>query len=129
MQSHLPVTSPLPGNGQAAQVFQSLYDTLGRAWKTIAPDGGCVTDEFYLTGALKKTTGTRTYPVEYTYDTQVRMKTLKTWRNFASKPVPQSPAGIITQPVVSCSPRTTPIPRPEPPVRLGQTTPTPLADG
>ncbi|MBI2927424.1 MAG: hypothetical protein HYY24_17140 [Verrucomicrobia bacterium] len=32
---------------------------------------------------MKKTSGSRTYPVEYTCDPQGRMKTMKTWQNFA----------------------------------------------
>ena len=31
---------------------------------------------------MKKTYGSRTYPVEYTYDPQGRMKTMKTWQDF-----------------------------------------------
>jgi YD repeat-containing protein len=42
-----------------------------------------VTNEFFPTGEIKKTYGARTYPVEYTYDPQGRMKTMKTWKNFA----------------------------------------------
>jgi len=43
--------------------------------------GGIVTTEYYPTGQVKKTAGARTYPVEYTYDPQGRVKTLKTWQN------------------------------------------------
>ena len=46
--------------------------------------GGKVTNEFYLTGQIKKTTGVRTYPVEYTYDYAGRMQTMKTWTNYPS---------------------------------------------
>jgi hypothetical protein len=42
-----------------------------------------LTNEYHLTGLLKKAYGSRTYPVEYTYDTQGRMKTMKTWQDFA----------------------------------------------
>lgn len=60
------------------------YDSSLRAWRITHPDGATVTNEFHVTGALKKTSGSRTYPVEYTYDTQGRMKTLKTWQNFSA---------------------------------------------
>ena len=49
----------------------------------VQPDGTSVFTEYYLTGELKKTWGSRTYPVEYTYDYAGRMKTLKTWQDFA----------------------------------------------
>jgi RHS repeat-associated protein len=76
------VTTPAPGTGAPAQTTTSLYDTLGRAWKTVLADGTSTTNEFFLTGQLKKTYGSRGYPVEYTYDPAGRMKTLKTWQNF-----------------------------------------------
>ncbi|MBI2927472.1 MAG: hypothetical protein HYY24_17390 [Verrucomicrobia bacterium] len=47
------------------------------------PAGASRANEFFLTGLLKKTSGSRTYPVEYTYDPQARMQTMKTWQNFA----------------------------------------------
>ena len=36
----------------------------------------------YPTGAVKRTWGSRTYPTEYTYDLQGRVKTLTTWQDF-----------------------------------------------
>lgn len=38
---------------------------------------------YWPTGAVKRTWGSRTYPVEYTYDPQGRVKTLTTWQDFA----------------------------------------------
>jgi RHS repeat-associated protein len=77
------MTTPAPGGGYAAQTTTTLYDSSGRAWKTVLPDGTSTTNEFHLTGQLKKTSGSRTYPVEYTYDSQGRMKTMKTWQSFS----------------------------------------------
>lgn len=77
------VTTPVPASGQSSQTTTSYYDDLGRVWKTVQPDGAAVTNEFHLTGELKKTYGARTYPVEYTYDYAGRMQTLKTWQDFA----------------------------------------------
>ena len=77
------VTTPLPGTGQAAQTTTKYFDSMGRVWKTMLADSGCVTNEFFATGEIKKTYGARTYPLEYTYDAQGRMKTMKTWKNFA----------------------------------------------
>jgi RHS repeat-associated protein len=52
--------------------------------RTVLPDGGSVTNQYYDTGELKKTFGTRIYPVEYTYDAQGRMTNMITWTGFAS---------------------------------------------
>jgi RHS repeat-associated protein len=78
------ITTPVPGTGQSALVTSNLYNNMGRIWKVIQPDLTSVTNEFYVTGLLKRTSGSRTYPVEYTHDSQGRMKTMKTWQNFAS---------------------------------------------
>jgi RHS repeat-associated protein len=67
------------------------YNTSLRGWRITHPDGGKVTNEFYPTGLLKKTSGVRTYPVEYTYDHAGRMQTMKTWTNY-----PTSGAAVTT---------------------------------
>ena len=67
-----------------SQTTTSYYDSLGRVWKTTLPDSTSVTNEFYLTGQLKKTYGSRTYPVQYSYDAQGRMTNMTTWQNFAN---------------------------------------------
>jgi len=77
------ITTPVPASGQSAQTTTNFYDSLGRVWKTTLADGTSVTNEFFVTGELKKTYGSRTYPVEYTYDYAGRMKTMKTWQDFA----------------------------------------------
>ena len=77
------VTTPAPGGGYSAQTTTTLYDSSGRAWKTVLPDGTSTTNEFHLTGQLKKTSGSRTYPVEYTYDAQGRMDSMKTWQSVS----------------------------------------------
>jgi len=38
--------------------------------------------DYFPTGDLRKTWGSRTTPVEYTYDAQGRMKTMRTWKEF-----------------------------------------------
>ena len=43
-------------------------------------------------GLLKKTWGSRTYPVEYTYDTVGRMTTLKTWQDYGAESGPATTA-------------------------------------
>ena len=78
------VTTPAPVYYQSAQTTWNYYDKMARTTNVIAPDGGSVTNEYLLTGLLKKTYGSRTYPVEYTYDYAGRMSTMKTWQNFAA---------------------------------------------
>lgn len=75
-------TTPAPGNGQSAQTTTTLYDNMGRTTNVIYPDGTQMSREYFATSMLKKTYGSRTYPVEYSYDAQGRMATLKTWQNF-----------------------------------------------
>jgi RHS repeat-associated protein len=82
------VTTPDPdpnlsGAGYDAQVTVYGYDSAGRQSSVTQPDGAVVTTEYYPTGLIKKVSGARTYPVEYTYDSQGRLKTLKTWQNYA----------------------------------------------
>ena len=73
-----------PDPGAGAQITTNFFDLMGRIWKTTLPDNTSVTNEFFPTGLLNKTHGSRTYPVEYTYDAQGRMKTMKTWTNYPS---------------------------------------------
>jgi len=47
------------------------------------PDGTTVNTTYYPTGAVKRTWGSRSHPVHYTYDGQGRVMTLTTWRDFA----------------------------------------------
>ncbi len=74
-------TSPDPGNGQAPQLTTTVYDQSLRATNVVHADGGSVTNWYFETGLLKKTAGSRTYPVEYAYDLQGRMTTMTTWQN------------------------------------------------
>lgn len=72
------------GDGYDAQVTAYGYDTAGRQNKVTLPDSGVVDTTYYPTGQVKRTWGARTYPQEYTYDAQGRVKTLTTWQNFAA---------------------------------------------
>ncbi len=78
------IRTPVPATGQNAQVTTNYFDTSLRVWKTTLPDNTSVTNEFFLTGMLRKTYGSRIYPVEYAYDYAGRMTTMKTWQNFAN---------------------------------------------
>jgi RHS repeat-associated protein len=72
------VTTPAP-----AQVTSVALDGLGRVLRTTLPDSTQVTNEYYLTGDLKRTYGSRTYPVAYGYDSQGRVTTMTNWSDFA----------------------------------------------
>jgi RHS repeat-associated protein len=71
------------GDGQDPQLTTHAYDNAGRVSTVTQPDGGVVNFTYWPTGKLKRTWGARTYPCEYTHDSQGRLKTLTTWKNFA----------------------------------------------
>lgn len=52
------------------------YDAMGRPTVTTLPDNTQTTNDYFPTGELKKTSGSQTYTVDYTYDSQGRMKTM-----------------------------------------------------
>lgn len=84
------VTTPDPdttrsGPGYDAQVTTYGYDAAGRRNLVTLPDTGQVHTTYYEHGQVKRTWGTRTYPTAYTYDPQLRVKTLTTWKDFASE--------------------------------------------
>jgi len=81
------VTTPPVAGGLgtfAPKVTTTFYDKMLRATGSLLPDGTVVTNEFHLNGLRRKTWGSRTYPVEYTYDYAGRMGAMKTWQNFAA---------------------------------------------
>jgi RHS repeat-associated protein len=78
------VTTPNPGNGGSPQTTVTYYNKMLQTTNVLQPDGTSVTNEYFLTGELKKTYGSRTYPVSYAYDYAGRMKTMTTWQNFAA---------------------------------------------
>jgi YD repeat-containing protein len=76
--------TPAPGNGQSPQTTSYEHDWAGRVTRAVLPDGTSVTNEYHLTGELKKTYGSRNYPVQYGYDAQGRRTNMITWKNFAA---------------------------------------------
>ena len=82
------VTTPDPdssrsGAGYDPQVTTYNYNsTTGRLDSVTQPDTSVVNTSYWPTGAIKRTWGSRTYPIEYAYDPQGRIKTLTTWQNF-----------------------------------------------
>ncbi|MBL9169886.1 MAG: RHS repeat-associated core domain-containing protein [Verrucomicrobiales bacterium] len=77
-------TAPQPGTGSPALTTSYGFDDRDRIIQISLPDGGVITNEYFVTGELKKTYGTRTYPIEYVYDTLGRVRTNTTWQNFSS---------------------------------------------
>lgn len=82
------LTTPDPdatqsGTGYDPQTTTYAYNSAGRVQSVTQPDSAVVNTTYWFTGAVKRTWGARTYPVEYAYDPQGRMKTLTTWQNFA----------------------------------------------
>lgn len=83
------VTTPNPGGVGSAQTTTTFYNALLQAANVLQPDGTSVTMIYLPTGELGQTFGSRTYPVQYTYDYDGRVKTMTTWQNFNS---PSGPA-------------------------------------
>ena len=74
--------SPAIGIGLVQQT-QTAYDSQGRVIAVTQPDGTITENEYFENGLISKTFGSRTYPVEYTYDDQGRLKTMKTWKDYS----------------------------------------------
>lgn len=71
------------GPGRDPQVTSYRYDqATGLLATTVRPDSGEVHRSYHANGKLWRTWGAGTYPQEYVYDTQGRMVSLSTWREF-----------------------------------------------
>jgi RHS repeat-associated protein len=78
----LTITTPAPLVGEPPQVTTTQYDALGRVTRVILPDSNSIYHTYNAKGDIIKSWGTGQYPVEYTYDSQGRVKTLRTWQQF-----------------------------------------------
>jgi len=78
------VSTAVSGPGVTTQTISSVYNNSGRVTSQLLLDGTTQYKEYYPTGQLKKEYGSRTFPVEYSYDAQGRMKTMTTWQNYAT---------------------------------------------
>lgn len=66
------------------QTTLTYYDSLMRATNVVQPDNTSVSSAYLLTGELGWQSGSRTYPVAYSYDYAGRMKTMTNWSDFGS---------------------------------------------
>ncbi len=78
------VTTPNPGGIGSPQTTTTFYNTMLQASSVLQPDGTSVAMSYLPTGELGATSGSRTYPVAYSYDYAGRMKTMTNWSNFAA---------------------------------------------
>ena len=78
------VTTPAPGPGQSPQTSLTYYNSMLQPTGFVNADGASVTNEYYLTGELKRNYGSRVYPCAYSYDYAGRQKTMTNWSNFNS---------------------------------------------
>lgn len=83
------VTTPDPdtsrsGPGYDSQTTTYTYNSAGWVEAVTQPDLTQTSTTYWPTGRVKRTWGSRTYPSEYTYDPQGRVKTLTTWQDFST---------------------------------------------
>lgn len=72
------------GTGYDPQLTSYHYDAAGRVDDVTQPDNTHAYTSYWPTGRVKRAWGSRTYPSEYAYDAQGRVKTLTTWQNFSA---------------------------------------------
>jgi RHS repeat-associated protein len=75
--------TPSPDGTQAGLVTTNFFDQMGHQIGSLLPDSTTVTNQFGLSGLVTNISGSRVYPVYYTYDSQGRLKTMTTWKNYA----------------------------------------------
>jgi RHS repeat-associated protein len=77
------ITTWNPSTGAYQSTYTS-YDTMLRPYCVTQPDNTSVTSAYLLTGDLGSQSGSRTYPVAYSYDYAGRMRTMTNWTNFST---------------------------------------------
>jgi len=78
------LTTPNPGGiGGSPENTTTIYNTMLQATSVNQPDGTTVSSAYLPTGELGLQSGSRTYPVAYSYDYAGRMQTMTNWSNFA----------------------------------------------
>lgn len=77
------IVSPAPDADQPRQTTTLHYDVMDRVATTVLPDGAMQFRSYFPSGEVQREWGARTYPVEYSYDSQGRMETMTTWQDYA----------------------------------------------
>ena len=77
------VTNLVAAAGLPVQTNVFTYNNMGWVTSTLLPDRATESREYYASGLLKKVYGSRAYPVEYTYNANGQMLTMKTWKDYA----------------------------------------------
>jgi hypothetical protein len=77
-------TTPPPGNGQPGLTTGTSYNPMLQPATVTYPDSTSMTTAYTPDGQVQQTSGSRVYPVAYTYDGQGRPKTMMTWTNFSA---------------------------------------------
>jgi RHS repeat-associated protein len=78
-------TTPNPGTpGSAPQTTTTSYNNLLQSTNVMQPDGTSVASTYLLTGELGLQSGSRTYPVGYSYDYAGRMQRMTNWSGYPS---------------------------------------------
>jgi RHS repeat-associated protein len=73
-------TTPSPGGmGGGPQTTTTTYNNMMQATSVTQPDYTTVSSSYLLTGELGQQSGSRTYPVGYSYDYAGRMQTMTNW--------------------------------------------------
>jgi YD repeat-containing protein len=67
-----------------AQTSWTFYNQALQATNVVQPDGPGLTNEYFLSGELKKTWGARVYPTGYAWDSQGREIRMTNWGNYAA---------------------------------------------
>jgi RHS repeat-associated protein len=79
------VTTPNPGTlGASPQTTLTYYNPMLQATNVVQPDGTSVVSTYLLTGELGLQSGSRTYPVAYSYDYAGRMNIMTNWSGFST---------------------------------------------
>jgi len=76
------VTTPAADAQNSPQVTTFYYNGLGQPNRIILPDTSETFRNYYPNGLLKREHGSQTYPVEFEYDSQGRLRYQHTWQSF-----------------------------------------------
>jgi RHS repeat-associated protein len=70
------------GVGYEPQTTTYFYNSAGRVERVDHPDGTSTHTTYWPDGQIRRTWGSRQYPVEYSYTPEGRLDTLTTWQDF-----------------------------------------------